>query len=124
MFAQALKEVHKFTHPVILMMRRFDGKISAGCASFVVLNSDGWIITAAHVLEAAQFYNTSKSQLQEYQSKIDQINADPAIDKYKKQKLINKLPVNPNWITNLSFWWGANVVKINRFKVDKLRDIA
>jgi hypothetical protein len=51
MFRDAYEQACQFTFPVIDYFLTGDGKCGAGVAAFVVINPDGWIVTAAHVLK-------------------------------------------------------------------------
>jgi len=51
MFAAAYSAVKDFSRPVLLADPSMDGK--PGCGTFIVVNRSGWIITAKHVLSAA-----------------------------------------------------------------------
>jgi len=51
MFVEACEEARLITHPVVTNLRRLNGEIEAGVMAFVTLNSDGWIITAGHLLD-------------------------------------------------------------------------
>jgi len=50
MFANALKSVSVYTFPVIISQRFYDEKVKCSCATFIILNEEGWILTSAHVL--------------------------------------------------------------------------
>ena len=52
MFADACERAARFTRPVIISTRQADGKVTAGCGAFVVLNEDGWIFTAGHIFDS------------------------------------------------------------------------
>jgi S1-C subfamily serine protease len=56
MFAMALEKVSVFTMPVIISKRFMDGKVESGCASFIIVNPEGWILTSAHVLNDVSEY--------------------------------------------------------------------
>jgi hypothetical protein len=124
MFAQAITVVTSFTQPVIISKRLADGTVEAGCATFVIINRDGWILTAAHILQelfVAQQHRTERSQ---YETKIQEINSDPRLTLKQKNKRISRLPRNPKWITNHSYWWGTDGVRATQISVDKLADLA
>jgi S1-C subfamily serine protease len=48
--------VKEFTVPVVVSQRTNDGAVGCGVGAAVVVNDDGWIVTAAHMLEAAAAY--------------------------------------------------------------------
>ena len=51
MFANAYEIDSQYTHPVLLSFRYFDKTVESGLGSFVILNEEGWIMTAAHILD-------------------------------------------------------------------------
>ena len=51
MFEEALDIASAFTFPYVGMRRRHDGKIFSTVGAVTVLNTDGWLLTAAHVLD-------------------------------------------------------------------------
>jgi len=50
MFAHAFRRATCFTRPVVISRRYFDRSTECGCGAFVVINDEGWIVTAAHLL--------------------------------------------------------------------------
>jgi len=53
MFRKACDVAGRFTRPVIMTVQTIDGQIGAGIGAFVVINADGWAVTAAHVANDA-----------------------------------------------------------------------
>ncbi|MDZ4170374.1 MAG: serine protease [Coriobacteriia bacterium] len=51
MFAEAIDVASGFTFPYVGLRRRADGSVFTVVASFVVINSDGWVVTSAHIVE-------------------------------------------------------------------------
>jgi hypothetical protein len=60
MFSMALEEASKYTLPVIFTRRYRRGNIASSLGTFVVINQDGWIITADHI--AAEIAKVTQSQ--------------------------------------------------------------
>ena len=50
MFAEAYSKVSEFTHPVLFFLRTYDEEVSTGVGTFTILNEDGWIVTARHII--------------------------------------------------------------------------
>lgn len=50
MFAQACLAARQFIIPIVFSMRTVGGKCASSIATGVLVNEDGWMITAAHVL--------------------------------------------------------------------------
>lgn len=47
MFATAVAHASEFTNPVVISTKTIGGKVTTSCGSFVLINDEGWIITAA-----------------------------------------------------------------------------
>ena len=54
MFRDACTIAKEFTRPVFLCKQGFNGECSSGIGSFVVVNEDGWIVTAGHIIGGLQ----------------------------------------------------------------------
>lgn len=50
MFKNAYQQASNFTHPVLMSTRFKNGKVESGVGSFVIINKEGWLVTAAHML--------------------------------------------------------------------------
>ena len=108
MFASAIEKVRQFTKPVIVSKRFFDGTVETGIGAFIVLNDAGWIVTAAHVVLAATEHAKHKPEIDAHKAKIAAIQANPGLSAKLKARQIARLPVNPKWVTNTSYWWFAD----------------
>jgi hypothetical protein len=62
MFRRAYDLVSRFTVPVVISQRALDGTVSCGVGAAVVVNEDGWIVTAAHLLEPALAHERGELQ--------------------------------------------------------------
>ena len=109
MFADACEKAMKFTRPVLISSRTFDGRTSSGCATFFIINRDGWALTAGHVFK-------SNIQHREDKKKIDEYNAKKSSDP--------ELKPDPDWIVNSSFWWGWDNIRVSEAYVNLDIDIA
>ena len=54
MFRDAYSIARQFTFPVIVSQKTVAGKCTSSIGTFVVVNSDGWFVTAGHIVEALQ----------------------------------------------------------------------
>src|SRR3990167_1250003 len=124
MFANAYKIATKFTRPVIISIRTFDGKVNCGCGSYILLNKEGWILTAAHILDSLLAYNQNKEEIKKYNEEVEAIKKSVVLNDKQKRKKVSKLNPNKNWITNHSFWWGIDGIRIEDFKFFHDGDIA
>ncbi len=108
MFADAYEIASAFTHPLIISTRHFDGKVECGCGAFVVVNAEGWILTAEHIMRSFFAFQEHANQIKEYKEQVNRIDHDTSLNSKQKAHKINKLRTNPKWITNHSFWWGRD----------------
>jgi S1-C subfamily serine protease len=123
MFAKACSMAMQFTQPVITSTRCADGSVTSGCAAFVILNNDGWILTAGHVLASWLEFQKHTEERRVYEDEVKAIQADRALTPKAKQKRVKALRHNPKWITNQSFWWGRDSVGVGDFTVDPVADL-
>ncbi len=98
MFSKAYAIASKFTFPVILSNRFSDGRVENGLGSFILLNDEGWIATAAHIVGAI---------IPGYQAAYT-----------------NNVEITPQNITHKSIWWGADGNNISTFHLLKENDLA
>ncbi len=109
MFNKAYNIANKYTHPLIVAMRFFDGTVDSGLGSFVVLNKEGWIMTAAHNLGAAFMFNQHKEEMKVYEQNIAQ-----------------NLSVLPNnkWITDFAILLSGQKINILESYIYQEHDLA
>jgi Trypsin-like peptidase domain len=91
-FADAIQIASGFTFPVAIAHGVWGGHVRAEAAAFIVLNSDGWIVTASHVFNTAPKADQDRLKVQPLQDEIDKIQSDTTL-----------LP---------KYWWARNGVTI------------
>jgi len=114
MFGDACEKAMKFTRPVITSTRMYDGTVNCSCGAFIVLNDGGWILTAGHIFDSFRKY-------QEDSKKIKDIEEQNSRNTGRERP---KVTIEPKWITNHSFWWGWDKVRLNDVFVDRKLDVA
>lgn len=125
MFANAFEKAAKFTRPLIISTRQVDGSVTANCATFFLVNSDGWFITAGHVFDSFQKFQGDQNKIKE----VNERNAATALQTPSQSKglaleLPTELKLDPKWITNHSFWFGWDGVRMVEAYVNRQVDIA
>ena len=115
MFADACEKAARFTRPVITSIRHYDGTVHCSCGTFIVLNDDGWILTAGHMFDSFMAFQDHSKKIKD----IDEQNSHKLMDRNRP-----KIKIEPKWITNHSFWWGWDGVRLNNVFVDRKIDIA
>jgi hypothetical protein len=124
MFADAYEKAAQFTYPLIVLTRRFDGKVQSSLGAFVVLNSDGWIATAAHLLEAEVLYQKHSIEVAAYRQEIEGIESDERLRPTQQAKRKRRFKSNPEWIINHSFVWGRGDIRVTEAKTIPEADLA
>lgn len=110
MFANAYRIAIRFTRPVIISRQPLVGDPTSAIAGFVVINPDGWIVTAAHVIDFLQKLSDSKALGVQYLEQESEIRTDRSLTRKERRKRIRKLG-KPNGLTQAwhASWGGSNV---------------
>ena len=121
MFAKACERVYKFTRPLIISTRTVDGTVSSSCGTFIIINPEGWILTAGHLFDSFVKYQQDMKKIKE----VEEINARKAsMTVPGAMTLPDTIQPDPKWITNHSFWWGGDGLRITSVYVNREIDIA
>jgi hypothetical protein len=124
MFSDAYKLANQYTRPVIVMKRTERGVVSTSFATYILLNKDGWALTASHVMSDAAIALQHAQERSEYERKAAEIENDASLSPGKKKHDLRQLTKNYEWITNLSYWWGHDGVGGGNVVADSRRDLA
>jgi hypothetical protein len=124
MFSTALALVEKYTLPVIYSRRLLSGQVQSGCGTFIVVNRDGWILTAGHILSELTLINEHLKEYGEYERQKQEILNDPRLTGKQKNKHIGRLPRKPEWIRNQAVLWGGFQSQLADVSVDPVADLA
>lgn len=116
MFADACEKAAKFVRPVIVSTRRQDGVVDAGCGTFFVINDEGWIISAGHMYDSYVKFQAEQNKIKE----VDTLNKEKSMMSKAPRKELKK---DPSWLTNHSFWWGWDGVRLTNMYVNRQIDI-
>lgn len=108
MFAEAYKLASEFTFPVVISSLRFDGKVTCGIGSCVILNDEGWFLSAAHILDTHKQHQMHLQEIQDYERQREEIESSTTYSDKYKQNRIKRIPSNPQWLKRCSYWWGRN----------------
>ena len=104
MFQQAYNLANRYTQPFIITMRFFDGSVDSGLGSFVMINKDGWAMTAAHNFGVVFSHQQHQTEISAYQESLHSINASQQLNEDEKESQRKALIVNPKWITNYAIF--------------------
>jgi hypothetical protein len=110
MFALACTQARKFTRPVIVSHVQTDGKCGAGVGAYVVINEDGWFVTADHILSMIGEMSTTCKAVQTYNAFVAAVEGDPKLTAKERQRKIASMKKPPKEAPmDFSPYWGASL---------------
>lgn len=118
MFAKACEKVYKFTRPLIISTRTVDGNVTSSCGTFIVVNPEGWVLTAGHMFDSLVKYQQDSKKIKE----VEEINARKASSNVPSPS--ETMQPDPKWLTNHSFWWGWDGLRFTNAYVNREIDVA
>jgi S1-C subfamily serine protease len=126
LFAQAVALAAQFTFPVIISSRRWTGEVGAGIGSFVLVNADGWVVTAAHIFRPHVAAVQNRASIDALNKEIEALQADAAMKPALKLRRTKQIRgrADKNWITNQSYWWARDGVTLVDVQVFEEADLA
>jgi len=107
MFSTACQLASQFTRPLVVSTRSYNGRVDAAIGAYIVVNSDGWVVTAAHAFGALVKYNEDFKSIQAYNALIEEADAKQLTGKDRRKLLVTAKP-DPDWITHQSYWVGKD----------------
>jgi hypothetical protein len=124
MFAQALARVEAFTLPILFSRRRVNGNIESGIGTFMVVNREGWVITAAHLAKEFAAFERDRVEVEAYNRARAEIEGNGKLHPNDKKKRLRELKAAPHWITHMVSLWGNPAWRITVLHVDEFSDVA
>lgn len=112
MFAKACAIARQYTFPIIISHKKINGECSAGIGTFVIINEDGWFVTAYHIINQLNVLNKQHVAYRELVKKRQAIEADTTLIRPIKQKQLSDLKIDGQAIENYSVWLGWDGVNI------------
>src|SRR6266496_387155 len=115
MFRQALAVARQFTGPVVLSRRTVGGTCSSAIGAFVVVNHEGWIVTAAHILEQLRTMSEQVDSARAHDAAIAAIEADGSLNRQEKRRRLRAAGhLDRNHTDRFSAWWGRDGVQVSQ----------
>ena len=124
MFAKAYQIASNYTQPVLISTLRFDGTVECSVGTFVIINAEGWIVTAAHIFDIMLTHQRDRAEINQYNQEISEIEHNKYLSHQDKKKRLAKVKSNPKWIRTYSYWWGADAHGIDNIHLLTENDIA
>jgi hypothetical protein len=107
MFAVAIDQARRYTMPVLISQRYFNGDVRVSIGAHVLVNDDGWIVTAAHMFDLMQKFQHDQPKIADYEQKVAAARAKGKTPQ-QAAKLARRIPHDDGWLQNVSYWWGMN----------------
>ena len=98
--------------------------MQSGCGAFVVLNSGGWIVTAAHMFELSELAQQHQAEKKAYDDEVLRIQSDTTLKPKKVRDLINRLGRKDEWIIRHDYFWNVPAVKATDVYMEHGCDLA
>jgi S1-C subfamily serine protease len=124
MFVKAIGLATGYTWPRIVSIRRPSGRVQTEVGTLVVVNPEGWFVTAAHLLSANQQAAVDRPKVEAHDQAVKAITGDAGLTVKQQREKVGRLRQDPAWITDVSYWWGRDGVTVGRVEVDPLADLA
>ena len=124
MFRGSYEIAKNFTQPLVVTLKFYDKTIEGGLGSFIIVNDDGWLMTAAHNFEISFAFNQHQSEINEYNEKVEKVNSNIQFSKSKKKALLRRLNPNKKWVTNFAILLGGKPINILETHIYGKHDIA
>ncbi|MDR0523711.1 MAG: serine protease [Candidatus Methanoplasma sp.] len=112
----AFEKASNFTRPLVVSTRHVDGTVRTSCGSFIVINDEGWVMTAGHMFDSFAAFQTDQKKIREVRelnASRDSVQGAPG----------NASRMDPGWITNHSFWWSWDEAKLANAYVNRQIDL-
>lgn len=125
MFRKAYRQASAFTFPVILS-RKTHGGCSSSIGAYILLNPDGWIATAGHIIlhhqKMASERASSGKIFEDIQKVKDDTSLRPEMRKRKVKGLQKSIPRDVT--LECSIWWGVDGARLETVTIDRDVDVA
>lgn len=124
MFSKAYNKAKLFTHPLVAAIRYHDKSVESGLGAFVVINNEGWLMTAAHNFGAAFAFNQHQQELAQFNEKVDKLNANTQLKEHQRKLLAQSNKPNPKWITDFAVMLAGQRIQVLEHYFYQENDIA
>ena len=125
MFSKAVPIAASFTRPVVISSRTTQGVCAGTIGAYTIINREGWILTAGHLLDIVRSQQDSAQRHAGYQGNVVEFHRDVAADKRFRKKGVRTFhkPGGAS-VRNHSVWWGVDGVRLVEARVVPVADLA
>lgn len=112
LFSDAYQTCAGFTRPVVISHVLHDGTCSSSIGAYIVLNPDGWIATAKHLVQGIADRAEAKKGYDEANAKVEAVEGDPNLSASQRRRRLRKLVIADSALRDYSTWWGVDGVGV------------
>ncbi len=116
MFVDACSKASEFTRPVVVSTRHQDGSVHTEIGSFIVVNREGWVLSAGHTYDSFVKFQSDLKKAEEIRELNESRSSTPGAPS-------SQIKLDPTLITNHSFWWGWDGVRMTNVAVNRQIDL-
>jgi hypothetical protein len=109
MFRNAYETACKYTQPVILFWKTVEGDCGAGIGAIVIINPEGWFVTAAHIVTQALDLARGEGLARQWELQREAIKNDKTISaKERARKFATTGSLQKKAAIRAAAGWGFN----------------
>ena len=125
MFAKACAIAAGYTRPVVVSSRRVNGDCQSSVGAYVIINREGWFLTAAHLFGVIEQQSAAVQTYRKYRGDVRSMDHDMASKQlYRKKKIRHFEVPRPESVRDHSTWWGMDGVEVRDVQVAAAADLA
>jgi hypothetical protein len=130
MFADAYEINSSYTRPLIIVVRMKedpgdDWEVDSSVGAMVILNDDGWFVTASHVIQPLQGLRQAHQAWQNFQEELDDLREGPMQQKGKIKQLKREAQGRPHpWVSHFDNVFGRPDAEVDELKIFPNADLA
>jgi Trypsin-like peptidase domain len=125
MFQEAYEIASAFTQPVIYLWKTVAGVCRGGIGSCVVINDDGWVLTAAHIVTEAANLAKADHDARAWEASRDALKADASISAKERGRRFAALGTpKAQMVRRAAVRWGHHASTLRDVTVINDVDIA
>lgn len=117
MFETAYAIASKFCAPIVLSRRTIAGNCTASIGAYVIVNDQGWIVTAHHIVEQWMKLSEDEAACKKHEAEVARIRGDTSLDRKTQRRELSKLGhISKSATARASAWWGVDGLKIKDWR--------
>lgn len=125
MFRDAVRTAAGFTRPVVISSRKVNGDCQSSVGACVIVNREGWLLTAAHLFGLIEQQSAAARTFRKYRADVRAMDHDVASTRLYRKKKIRHLEVpRPDAVRDHSTWWGVDGAQVRDVRLAPAADLA